>query len=201
MKRQEREAQALPTMEQLQAELRRTRYRRRFAATMRRMMLVLVVIVLSALGVSYGLVAAMRIHADAMSPTLNSGDVVVALKHADYTTGDVIAYYYHDKLLVKRVIAVAGDTVQITEDGTVLVNGTRLDEPYVQQSALGQCDIEMPYTVPQGRVFVMGDERSTSMDSRSTMMGCIAQEQVVGRVILRVWPLKEWTYFPSTMQE
>lgn len=192
--------QAAPSLEQLTAELQRTRYRRRFAATMRHTMLTLVLIVLVALAVSYFFLSAMRIHSDAMSPTFSSGDLVVALKHADYVPGDIIAYYFNDKLLVKRVIAQEGDTVLVEDDGDVLVNGAKLEEPYAS-SALGQCDIEMPYTVPNGRVFVLGDERETSLDSRSTAMGCVAQEQVVGRVILRVWPLENWTYYPSTAEQ
>lgn len=192
--------QAAPSLEQLTAELQRTRYRRRFAATMRHTLLTLVIIVLVALAVSYFFLSAMRIHSDAMSPTFDSGDLVVALKHADYVPGDIIAYYFNDKLLVKRVIAQAGDTVLVEENGDVLVNGAKLEEPYAG-SALGQCDIEMPYTVPDGRVFVLGDEREISLDSRSTAMGCVAQEQVVGRVILRVWPLENWTIYPSAAEQ
>lgn len=192
--------QQAPTMDQLQAELRRTRYHQRFAATMRRTLMTLVLIVLAALAASYCFLSVLRIHSDAMLPTFSSGDVVVAVKNSDYAPGDVIAYYYNDKLLVKRVIAEAGDTVQITESGGVLVNGTVLDEPYVATAAQGQCDIEMPYTVPTGRVFVMGDGRDVSLDSRSTAMGCIAREQVVGRVLLRVWPIQAWTYLPSAAE-
>ncbi len=193
--------QEAPSIEQLTAELKRTRYRRRFAATMRHTLLTLVIIVAAALAVSYFFLSVMRIHSNAMSPSFRSGDMVVALKNSDYTAGDVIAYYYNDKLLVKRVIAVEGDTIQVEEDGDVLRNGLKLDEPYVQTRALGQCDIEMPYTVPNDRVFVMGDERDVSLDSRSTAMGCIAQEQVIGRVILRVWPLEDIAYYPSAAEQ
>lgn len=200
MSKQPPRRQEAPTIDQLEAELRRTRYRQRFAATMRRIMLTLVLIVLAAMAASYCFLSVMRIHSDAMSPTFSSGDVVVALKNADHVPGDVIAYYYNDKLLVKRVIAVEGDTVQITEDGSVLVNGEKLNEPYITSAAMGQCDIEMPYTVPRGRIFVLGDEREVSLDSRSTAMGCVAQEQVVGRVMLRVWPLRDWTYLPSAAE-
>ena len=131
-----------------------------------------------------------------MAPTLQRGDVVVAIKHASCSPGDIIAYNDQDKLMVRRVIALDGDTVQVTEDGAVLVNGRLLDEPYVQSPALGVCDIDMPLTVPEGQLFVMGDQRETSVDSRSTAVGCVAQEQIVGRVFLRAWPLKAAAYYP-----
>lgn len=192
--------QDAPSIEALTEELRRTKYRKRFAATMRRTLMTLVLIVLAAVAASYFFLSAMRIHSNAMSPSFNSGDIVVAVKNADYQTGDVIAYYFNDKLLVKRVIAVEGDTVQVKDNGDVLINGVQIIEEYVQNKALGQCDIEMPYTVPAGRVFVMGDEREVSLDSRSTAMGCVAEEQVVGRVMLRVWPLEEIAYYPSAAE-
>ena len=195
------QVQEAPSIEALTAELNRTRYRKKFAATMRHTLVSLVVIVLAALAASYFFLSAMRIHSNAMSPSFSSGDIVVALKNTDYAPGDVIAYYYNDKLLVKRVIAGEGDTVEVRDNGDVLVNGAKLDESYVQTRAKGQCDVEMPYTVPTGRVFVMGDQREVSLDSRSSAMGCIAEEQIVGRVMLRVWPLDEMAYYPSAAMQ
>ena len=196
MKQEPTRAPETPSIDALREELKRSRYRRSYAAALRHTIVVLVLIVLVSLAASWLFFPAMRLHSDAMTPTLQRGDVVVALKHASCSPGDIIAYNDQDKLMVRRVIALDGDTVQVTEDGAVLVNGRLLDEPYVQSPALGVCDIDMPLTVPEGQLFVMGDQRETSVDSRSTAVGCVAQEQIVGRVILRAWPLDNAAYYP-----
>lgn len=185
-----------PSIDALREELKRSRYRRSYAAAMRHTLAVLVLIVAASLAVSWLFLPAIRLHSDAMAPTLERGDVVVALKHAACNPGDMVAFYDQDKLMVRRIIARGGDTVQVTEGGSVLVNGQLLDEPYVSSPALGVCDIDMPLTVPEGQLFVMGDQREASVDSRSTAMGCVAQEQIVGRVFLRAWPLKAAAYYP-----
>ena len=134
------------------------------------------------------LLPVLRIYGTSMTPTLEESDIVLSVKGGKFETGDVIAFYYNNKILVKRVIAQTGDWVNIEDDGTVYVNGEQIDEPYVSAKSLGECDIELPYQVPEGRVFVMGDHRDVSIDSRSTTIGCIAEEQVVGRIIFRIWP-------------
>ena len=196
MKQEPTRAPETPSIDELRAELKRSRYRRSYASAMRHTLVVLALIVAAALAASWLFFPAMRLHSDAMAPTLQRGDVVVAIKHASCSPGDIIAYNDQDKLMVRRVIALDGDTVQVTEDGAVLVNGRLLDEPYVQSPALGVCDIDMPLTIPEGQLFVMGDQRETSVDSRSTAVGCVAQEQIVGRVFLRAWPLKAAAYYP-----
>lgn len=124
-----------------------------------------------------------------MSPTLKDGEVVVTVKTSNFETGDIVSFYYNNKILVKRVIAKAGDWVNIDADGKVYVNEVPLDEPYLEEKAFGDTNIELPYQVPDGKIFVMGDHRATSVDSRNTAVGCVAQEQIVGKIIFRIWPL------------
>ena len=124
-----------------------------------------------------------------MSPSLQDGEVIFSVKTSDFEPGDVISFYYNNKILVKRVIARPGEWVDIDKDGNVFVNNVPLNEPYLADKAFGDCNIELPYQVPDGKFFVMGDHRSTSVDSRSTAVGCVAQEQIVGKILFRVWPL------------
>ena len=131
----------------------------------------------------------LQIYGSSMSPTLEEGDIVVSIKSKNYETGDIVAFYYNNKILIKRVIASSGDWVDLDEDGTVYVNGEKLDEPYVKDKAFGECDLELPYQVPESRIFVMGDHRSVSVDSRSKAVGCVAEEQIVGKLVCRIWPL------------
>ena len=127
---------------------------------------------------------------------------MVAMKTPEYHTGDVVAFYYNNKILVKRVICGPGDWFDMGKDGTVYVNSTKVDEPYVSDHGFGTCDIELPYQVPEDRLFVMGDHRSTSIDSRNTAVGCVSDEQIVGRLVLCAWPLKKkpllWRPLPSS---
>ena len=140
------------------------------------------------------LLPVLQIYGSSMSPTLTDKDIVVSLKQTEFKTGDVVAFYYNNKILVKRVIALSGEWVDITPEGDVYVGKTKtdmqlLDEPYLTEKALGDCNIEFPYQVPESRIFVMGDHRSVSVDSRNTAVGCVAEEQLVGKLVFRVWPL------------
>ena len=182
----------IPTAEQLETELKRERYKRRYHSVFRSTVYTLVVVAAVAVLVATLWMPVLQIYGSSMSPTLGDGNIVVSVKTGDFQSGEVIAFYYNNKILIKRVIAGPGDWVNIGEDGTVYVNNERLDEPYLTEKALGECNIEMPYQVPESRLFVMGDHRSVSVDSRSTAVGCVAEEQIVGRILFRVWPLNEF---------
>lgn len=178
----------LPTAEQFDSEVRQLKYRKDFIRVLRSTISSLIVVAAVAVLVAMLLLPILRVTGSSMTPTLQNDELVVCSKRSNFKSGDVVAFYYNNKILLKRVIATAGDVVDIKEDGTVYVNGEEIDEPYVNEKALGTCDIKLPYQVPDNRIFVMGDHRSVSIDSRSTTVGCIADEYVIGRVILRLWP-------------
>ena len=178
-----------PTAMQLGAELERERDRRRFGHTLSSTIYTLVVVAAVAVLVAVLVMPVFRIYGSSMNPTLTEGDIVAAVKGSDLEQGDLVVFYYENKILVKRYIAGPGQWVDIDADGNVYVDGELLEEPYLTEKALGECDIELPYQVPDGRIFVMGDHRSTSVDSRSTSVGCVSGEQLIGKIVFRVWPL------------
>lgn len=180
----------LPTEEQFDSELRQVRYRKDFARILRSTVSSLIVVAAIAVLVAMLLLPILRVTGSSMTPTLQNDELVVCSKRSNFKSGDVVAFYYNNKILLKRVIGTAGDIIDIKEDGTVYVNGEEIEEPYVNEKALGTCDISLPYQVPDNRIFVMGDHRSVSVDSRSTSVGCIADEYVIGRVILKLWPFE-----------
>ena len=185
----------LPTAEQLSSELKRIRYikeyRRMLSSTVSSLLVVAAVAVL----ISMLFLPVLRVTCTSMTPTFMNDELVICNKRSNFKSGDVVAFYFNNKILLKRVIGTAGDVIDIKEDGTVYVNGEILDEPYVNEKAFGECDIKLPYQVPDNRIFVMGDHRSTSVDSRSTSVGCIADEYVIGKVILRIWPFESISFF------
>ena len=178
----------LPTAKQLEAELKNIRYRREFIKILRNTVSSLLVVAAIAVLISMLFLPVLRVTGSSMTPTMQNDELIICSKRSNFKSGDIVAFYYNNKILLKRVIATAGDVINITEDGTVFVNGQALDEPYVSEKSLGECDIELPYQVPDNRIFVMGDHRSVSVDSRSTAVGCIADENVIGKVIFRIWP-------------
>ena len=182
----------LPELEQLKKELRRERYKNRYAVTLRSTVNTLVVAAAFAILVSTLWVPVLQIYGNSMTPTLQDGQVVVSVKNRKFEQGDLVAFYIGNKLLVKRMIAGPMDVVNIDSEGTVFVNGKELDEPYVLEKALGECDLTFPYQIPDSRYFLMGDHRLTSVDSRSSVVGCVAQEQIVGKILFSVWPLSKF---------
>ena len=178
-----------PTPDQYRRELRRLRYNRGFGGMLRSTLGMLITVAAVAVLVAVLLLPVLQIYGHSMQPTLSEGEIVVSLKGSDFQTGDVVAFYYNNKILVKRVIANSGEWVDIDDDGRVYVNSVQIDEPYISEFALGECNIELPYQVPDSRIFVMGDNRAVSVDSRSTSVGCVSSEQIVGKIVFRVWPL------------
>jgi len=180
-----------PSVEQLEAEIKRVKYNSRYRAVLRSTVYTLITVAAVAVLVATLWLPVLQIYGSSMEPTLTDGEIIFSLKTKKFEQGDIIAFYYNNKILVKRVIAGPGEWVDIGEDGTVFVNGMPIEEPYIVEKAFGDTNIELPYQVPEGKYFVMGDQRSTSVDSRNTAVGCVAQDQVVGKILFRVWPIKE----------
>ena len=181
-----------PSLEQLEAELDREKYKRRYKRVLRSTVYTLVVVAAVAVLVATIWMPVLQIYGASMTPTLNEGDIVICVKGSDFALSDLVAFYMGNKILVKRCIAGPGQWVEIDESGNVYVDVKLLDEPYLEEKALGDCDIELPYQVPDNRYFCMGDHRSTSVDSRSTTVGCVSSEQIVGKIVFRVWPLPDF---------
>ena len=177
------------TVTQLEAELKRTERKRSYRSTLLSTVSTLVIVAAVATLISMLWLPVLQVVGESMTPSLDEGEIVVSPKGMAFEKGDIIAFYFNNKILVKRVIANAGGWVNIDQEGNVYVNDIFLEEPYIAEKAFGDCNIELPYQVPEGKIFVMGDHRATSADSRNTAVGCVAEEQVVGKVLLRLWPL------------
>ena len=187
-----RSKRPIPPLEDLQAELKREQNKYRCADALKSTVYTLIVVAAITLLAATLWMPVFQISGSSMVPTLEDGQIVVSMKGADFEQGDLVAFYIGNELMVKRVIAGPNQTVSITEEGVVFVDGEVLDEPYVQDMALGECDLEFPYQVPEARYFLMGDNRSTTVDSRSTAVGCVAMEQIVGKIVFCVWPFENF---------
>lgn len=181
---------SLPSYEQIENERKLLKRKSEFRKTIRGVVGVLVVVAALSVLIAALFLPILQISGASMEPTLQDRDVVVLIKTKQFDKGDLIGFHYQSKILLKRIVGCPGDTIDIEEDGTVLVNGERLEEPYISEKALGECDIEFPYQVPEQKYFVMGDRREVSVDSRSSVIGCVSKEDIIGAVMFRVWPLK-----------
>lgn len=193
--RKEHSPQELPPLDILKKELKRERYRRRFRRLLRSTVNALIVVAAVAALIATLVLPVLQITGTSMEPSLNDGDIVLLVKTDRLETKDFCAFYYSNKILIKRIIATPGDYIWIESDGTVFLNGAALDEPYVSEKALGECDVDFPYQVPENSYFVMGDHRETSIDSRSSVIGCISEDQMIGKIFCKFWPLKEFALF------
>jgi signal peptidase I len=180
-----------PTSQQLKEELAREEHKDNYRKTLRSTLIVLVAVAAASVLITTLFLPVLQVTGSSMEPTLQTGEMIVTVKNGKFETGDIVAFYYNNKILLKRVIAQAGDTVNIDDAGNVSVNGTQLYEPYIEDKSLGQCDITFPYQVPDGKIFVLGDNRSVSIDSRSSSVGCISKEDIVGKAVFKIWPLNQ----------
>lgn len=183
------DAQNLPSTETIKEAYEKVSYRDRLLKSVVSTTNILIVVAAMTVLIAVLLLPVLRIYGQSMNSTLVSGELVVSIKGTSFKTGDIIAFYYNNNILVKRVIANSGDWVDIDLDGNVYVNQQKIDEPYLKEKAFGEPTIDFPYQVPDERVFVLGDNRAVSIDSRHASIGCVTSEQIVGKIVFRVWPL------------
>ena len=186
---------ALPSAESIETELKRERNKIRYRRILKSTVYALVVVAAVAVLVATLLLPVLQIAGTSMEPTLHNGEIVVLLKTSSLDRGDLCGFSYSNKVLIKRVVALPGETVYMDGDGNVVVDGVPLEEPYLTEKALGECDIEFPFTVPENEYFLLGDSRESSIDSRSSVIGCVPREQIVGRIFVRIWPLSKFSFF------
>ena len=186
---------SIPSKKQVETERKRYRRQKAYNKALSGTVYVLTFVAAVAVLIATLVLPVLQIEGTSMEPTLSNGDIVLLMKTTRFERGDLCAFTWNNKLLVKRVIALPGDWIEIDIDGTVYINGEKLDEPYVEHKALGECDLEFPFQVPQEQYFVIGDMRESSIDSRNTVIGCIPKDQIVGKVFFRVWPFKSIQFF------
>ena len=186
---------SLPTKNQVETERKRYRRQKAYNKALRGTVYVLTIVAAVAVLIATLILPVLQIEGTSMKPTLSNGDIVLLTKTTRFDRGDLCGFTWNNKLLIKRVIGLPGDWIEIDTDGTIYLNGDKLEEPYVVHKALGECDLEFPFQVPQEQYFVVGDMRESSIDSRNTVIGCIPKDQIVGKVFFRIWPFKNIRFF------
>lgn len=182
----------LPSAALLAEELKRERNKIRYRRILKSTIYALIIVAAIAAIIATLILPVLQISGTSMEPTLNNGEIVVLVKTKNLEYGDLCAFAYSNKILIKRVIGLPGDTVVVDKEGTVYINGYALEEPYISEKGFGECDVEFPYTVPENEYFLLGDQRSTSIDSRSTVIGCVSKDQIVGKIYFKIWPLNKF---------
>lgn len=191
MANRERTPLAFPSTEEIEKAYKKEYYKVNFFNIVRSTIFLLTVASAIAVLVAVLFLPVLRIYGKSMEGTLDDGNLVISLKSANFDSGDVVAFYYNNNILVKRVIATSGQWVDMDKEGNLYVNQVLLEEPYIKEKAYGQTNIEFPFQVPEGRIFVVGDNRESSIDSRNKTIGTVSEEQVVGKLIFKVWPFSE----------
>lgn len=186
---------SLPTKKQVETERKRYRRQKAYNKALSGTVYVLTIVAAVAVLIATLVLPVLQIEGTSMSPTLVNGDIVLLTKTTNFDRGELCGFSWNNKLLIKRVIGLPGDWIEIDTDGTVYLNGEQLDEPYAEQLAVGECDLEFPFQVPQEQYFVLGDMRESSIDSRNTLIGCVEKDQIVGKVFFRIWPFKTIRFF------
>ena len=195
MKHTRKEISSLPTIKQVETERKRYRRQKAYNKALSGTIYVLTIVAAVAVLIATLVLPVLQIEGTSMEPTLVNGDVVLLTKTTSFDRGELCGFSWNNKLLIKRVIGIPGDWSEIDTDGTVYLNGEKLDEPYAEQLSVGECDLEFPFQVPQEQYFVLGDMRESSIDSRNTLIGCVAKDQIVGKVFFRIWPFKTIRFF------
>ncbi len=195
MKQKKKEPISLPTKEQVERERKQYRWKKAYFDALGGTVRVLTMVAAVAALIATLVLPVLQIEGTSMEPTLKGGDIVLLHKTTAFNRGDICGFAWNNKILVKRVIGIPGDWIEIATDGTVYRNGERLDEPYAEQIAFGECDLEFPFQVPQEQYFMLGDMRESSIDSRNTLVGCVEYEQIIGKIFFRIWPLKNVRFY------
>ena len=190
MKHTKKGIESLPTKHQVETERKRYRRQKAYNKALGGTIYVLTIVAAVAVLIATLVLPVLQIEGTSMEPTLVNGDIVLLTKTTSFNRGELCGFSWNNKLLIKRVIGIPGDWIEIDTDGTVYLNGEKLEEPYAVQLAVGECDLEFPFQVPQEQYFVLGDMRESSIDSRNTLIGCVEKDQIVGKVFFRIWPFK-----------